>query len=137
MSLFQALKLLHISCAVISITGFALRGYWALSDNPLRQAPLVRVLPHLVDTLLLASAIAMLGIWKVSPVDLPWVTAKVLALLLYIALGITAMRFATCKRYQRLAYVAALLTAIYIVTVARSHSAWGPLVLLGFESGLP
>jgi len=34
-SLFAALKLLHMGCAFASISGFALRGYWLLSDNPL------------------------------------------------------------------------------------------------------
>lgn len=131
MTLFQVLKFLHVSCALASIAGFALRGYWVLTDNPMRQARLSRVLPHLVDTLLLVSAIAMLGIWGLSPIELPWVSAKVLALLVYIAMGMVVMRFATRKRDQLLAYFAALLAAAYIVAVALSHSPWGPLLLLG------
>lgn len=129
--LFNLLKYLHISCALVSISGFALRGYWALTENPLRQASLSRVLPHLVDTLLLASAIGMLVIWQQSPLAVPWLLAKLLALLLYIGLGMLVMRRALGKRGQLLAYIAALLAAGYIVAVALSHSPWGPLVFIG------
>ncbi|RLQ20878.1 regulator SirB [Seongchinamella sediminis] len=129
MTLFTILKLVHVSCALVSIAGFTLRGYWALTDNPWRQARLSRVLPHLVDTLLLGSAIGMLVLWGASPLALPWVLAKILALLLYIGLGMVVMRFAARRRDQLLAYIAALATAGYIVAVARTHSAWGPLVI--------
>ena len=131
MTLFVILKWVHVSCALVSIAGFTLRGYWALTDNPLRQTTLSRVLPHLVDTLLLGSAIGMLLVWGVSPLALPWVIAKLLALVLYIGLGMIVMRFATSRWLQLCAYLAALVTAIYIVTVALTHSPWGPLQLLG------
>ena len=130
MSLFSLLKLIHISCALVSVSGFALRGYWALMDNPLRRHRLVRVLPHAVDTLLLGTAVAMLSIWDVSPLQLPWVTAKILALLLYIGLGMAVMRFARTAGGRLAAYVAALATAGYIIAVAFTHSAWGPLAAL-------
>ena len=131
MTLFDFLKALHVCCALLSVAGFALRGYWALADNPLRKSRLVRVLPHVVDTLLLGSAVGMLIIWEVSPLALPWVSAKILALLLYIGLGMVVMRFATSRRGRALAYAAALGTAAYIISVALTHSALGPLVLLG------
>jgi len=131
MTLFTMFKLLHVGCAVVSVAGFTLRGYWLLTGNPLRQAALSRVLPHLVDTLLLASAIAMLAIWGTPPWELPWVVAKLLALILYIGLGMTVMRFAASKRNQLLAYIAALATVGYIVSVALTHSPWGLLEWLG------
>ena len=131
MGLFAGLKLVHVCCALLSVAGFALRGYWVLTEHRLCQHRLTRVLPHLVDSLLLATAVAMLVLWQVSPQQLPWVVAKILALLLYIALGMTLMRFAKNRRQQLLAYLAALVCAGYIITVAFAHSAWGPLALLG------
>lgn len=130
MSTFTWLKLIHMSCALLSVLGFALRGYWRLTENPLRSYRLTRVLPHMVDTLLLATAIAMLVQWQLSPLELPWVTAKLCALLLYIGLGMVVMRFAATRQGQLLAYVAALFTAAYIVSVAYTKSALGALVLL-------
>jgi len=127
MTAFEWLKLLHVGCAVLSIGGFTLRGYWLLSGNrPLAQ-PLTRVLPHVVDSLLLASALGMLWIWRLDPFSAPWLTAKILALLAYIALGMTALRFATTDRVRRLAFALALLVAAYIVAVAVTKSPWGPL----------
>lgn len=131
MTLFALLKLLHVSSALLSISGFALRGYWAVTDNPLRQAKPVRVLPHLVDTLLLGSAIGMLLVWKIPLAALPWVVAKLFALLLYIGLGMVVMRFAQTRRTRLAAYLAALATAGYIIAVALTHSPWGPLALIG------
>ncbi|QFU77652.1 regulator SirB [Halioglobus maricola] len=128
--MFEWLKCLHVSCAVLSIAGFALRGYWVLSDNALRAHKLTRVAPHMVDTLLLASAIGMLVIWQVSPFQLDWVMVKIGALLLYIGLGMVTMRFARTRMWQSVSYVAALMVALYIVAVARAHSPLGPVSLV-------
>ena len=130
MSLFSLIKFVHITCALVSVSGFALRGYWAVVDSPLRRHRLVRVLPHVVDTLLLGTAVAMLVIWGVSPLQLSWVMAKIVALLLYIGLGMIVMRFARTQEGRVAAYVAALCCAGYILTVAYTHSAWGPLVVM-------
>jgi len=124
------LKLLHVSCAALSIGGFALRGYWLLTGNSLLSRPLTRVLPHTVDTVLLGSALAMLWIWRLDPFRSPWLTAKIVALLAYIALGMTAFRFANTDRGRCLAFALALLVAAYIVAVAVSKSPWGMLQAL-------
>ena len=56
MTLPEGLKLTHVTCAFLSIAGFALRGYWMATDNPLLQRRPAKVLPHLLDTVLLGSA---------------------------------------------------------------------------------
>lgn len=124
---FEWLKALHISCALLSISGFALRGWWMLSANPLLQRRPAKVLPHLIDTLLLGSAIWMLALWQVNPFQLGWTTAKIIALLVYIGLGMVALRFGRTRRMRVTAYGLALLTAAYIVSVAYSKSAAGLL----------
>lgn len=131
MTLFSILKTIHLTCALLSICGFALRGYWVLCNDGRRDQKLVKVLPHLIDTLLLLSAVAMLFAWGTWPFELPWVTAKILALLIYIGLGVVVMRFANSKAARITAYVAALVVAAYIVSVALSHSPWGLLLLIG------
>lgn len=130
MSGYFYLKVIHVTCALLSVSGFALRGYWRLLDHPAAQHRLTRVLPHVLDTLLLASAVGMLIIWGISPLAFGWLTAKVLALLLYIGLGMVVMRFAGTQKARRLAYAAALFVAIYILTVAFTRSPLGPLVFL-------
>ena len=127
---FEWLKLVHVSCAVLSISGFALRGYWMLTTNALLQRPLARVLPHCIDTLLLGSAVGMLLIWQVSPLAVDWLGAKVLALLVYIGLGMVALRFGRTGRVRLAAYLGALVTAAFIVAAAYSKSPWGWLAAL-------
>lgn len=125
--LFVWLNMAHVSSALLSISGFALRGYWMLTDNPLLQRRLTRVLPHIIDTLLLGSAIGMLFLWQTTPLQLPWLIAKIVGLLLYIGLGMVALRFGKTRRQRATAFALALLVAAYILAVAYSKSPLGLL----------
>jgi len=129
-TLVETLKLIHVSCAFASISGFGLRGYWMVSDNPLLQHRLSKVLPHVIDTLLLGSAISLLMVLHLSPLVHLWLGAKIIALLLYIGLGMAALRFGRTKKIKISAWLLALLMAGYIVSVAYSKSPWGLLQLL-------
>lgn len=130
MTLAETLKLIHVSSAFASIAGFALRGYWMASDNPLLQHRAAKVLPHVVDTLLLGSAIALLMARHLSPLAQPWLGAKIIALLFYIVLGMVALRFGQSKRIRVSAAILALLTVLYIVSVAYSKTPLGLFQLL-------
>ncbi len=125
MSNFELLKLVHMTCAFLSIGGFSLRGYWMITDNPRLRRRATRVLPHILDTLLLGSAIGMLVIWQMNPLALGWLSAKIIALLVYIGLGMVAFRFGRTQRVRMAAFGLALLTAGYIVAVAYTKSPLG------------
>lgn len=127
MTAFELLKTVHVSCALLSVTGFALRGAWLLLDHPWCRHRLTRTVPHVVDTLLLCSAIGMLWIWQVSALHFDWLRAKLIALLLYILLGVGLMRFARTSLQRLMCYVGALLCASYMLAVATTHSPWGLL----------
>ncbi|MEO8122379.1 MAG: SirB2 family protein [Rhodoferax sp.] len=122
------MKHLHVTCVVLSVSLFVLRGTLELRSQPWRQWRLLRVAPHLVDTVLLGSALWLA--WRIGqyPFVDTWLTAKVLALLFYIGLGMRALGRNT-PQAQRLPYfTGALLSVGYIVGVARTHSAgWGLL----------
>jgi uncharacterized membrane protein SirB2 len=122
---FELLKLLHMSCAFLSIGGFTLRGYWMLTDDARLRQRAARLLPHLLDTVLLGSAIGMLVIWQVNPFSLNWLSAKIIALLLYIGLGMVAFRFGRTLQIRQVAFGMALLTAVYILAVAFTKSPLG------------
>jgi uncharacterized membrane protein SirB2 len=127
---YLILKQLHITCVVLSGAGFLLRGLWMLADSPWLQQPVVRRLPHLVDTLLLASAIAMAVISAQYPFATDWLTAKLGGLLLYIGCGTMALKRARSKAARSAFLVAALSAFSYIVSVAVSRNP------LGFVAGL-
>jgi len=122
--IYPALKLLHVACVVATAPGFVLRGIWMLGESPLLRHPLTRVLPHLNDTLLLAAGIGMAMMLHQYPLVDGWLTAKLLALLLYIVLGTVALKRGRTKRIRILAFGGALLTLSYLVAVALTRSAW-------------
>ncbi len=122
------LKIVHVSCAVLSFGGFFIRGIWALRDSALLQQRWVKIFPHIVDTVLLASAIIMAVSLQISPLDQPWLAAKIGALLVYISLGVVALGQGRTKTTRLYAWLLGLLTFTYIASVALSRSAMGWLV---------
>ncbi len=84
------LKNLHIGLALISGIGFALRGYLRLVLDRHPPGPLIRIGPHVIDTLLLISGI---GLWmQVRHGLLSWFGLKLALVVVYILLGIGALR---------------------------------------------
>jgi uncharacterized membrane protein SirB2 len=115
---YLALKHFHMTCAALSGTLFFVRGIWMLRASPMLQQRWVRIVPHVVDTLLLASALTLV-VWSHQyPGAQNWLTAKLLALIVYIGLGTVALKRGRTKGVRTAAFVAALLVFGYIVKVA-------------------
>jgi uncharacterized membrane protein SirB2 len=110
-----------MSCAVISVSFFILRFIWMLRGSSMLQQRWVRIVPHVVDTILLASALTMVYWSGQIPFQQAWLGAKVIALLAYIILGSIALRRGKTLQSRALAFVAALLVFGYIVAVALSR----------------
>ena len=107
--IYLILKHIHVTCVVLSGLGFCLRGGWMLCEAPQLQLRLTRILPHVVDTLLLGSALTMAWLSGQYPFVQPWLTAKFFGLLAYILLGMVALRRGRTRRIRAVAFVAALL----------------------------
>ena len=116
------LKPIHITCVALSYSLFFLRGIWMLRDSPLLQQRLVKVAPHMVDTVLLTSAILLAWQLGISPLEQPWLAAKIVALLLYIVIGSVAMKRGKTKRSRVAAWLTAQAVFFYIVSVAMTHN---------------
>jgi uncharacterized membrane protein SirB2 len=112
------IRALHVACAILSIAGFAARGMLMLADSPWLKRRFVRIAPHVVDTMLLASAVWLAWFLGQVPFVHGWITAKLLALLAYIALGTIALRRGRTKGVRGAAFAGALAAAAYIVGVA-------------------
>ena len=115
---YLAIKHIHITFAALSGGFFLLRGLWMLLDSPMLQRRWVRIVPHVVDTLLLTSALALVFWSGQYPFVQNWLTAKVLALVAYIVLGTIALKRGRTKGMRTFALLAALATFAYIVAVA-------------------
>lgn len=116
------LKIIHVITALVSISGFIVRGIWMLRDSPWLQKKWVKVVPHVNDTVLLVSAIILAIQTQQYPIAHGWLTAKVVGLLAYIMLGMVALRLAKTKPIKTLAYLSAIIVFIYIVLVARTKN---------------
>ena len=122
--LYQTLKGLHMSFVALTLGGMVLRGGWMLSDSPLLGHRLTRVLPHVIDTLLLLTGVALAVLTAQYPLVQPWLTAKLLALILYILLGTIALKRGRTKAIRSLALVLALVCFGYILAVAVTRNPW-------------
>jgi len=116
--MYYAIKHLHVTCVALSAAGFLLRGLWMMTGSPLLQHRLTRVLPHVIDSLLLLSAITLAVMIQQYPFAAGWVTAKVLGLLAYILLGTLALKRGRTMGIRITAFTAALLVYAWIVSVA-------------------
>ncbi len=123
--MYHLTKSLLELCALASFTLFALRGVWMLRDSPQLSRRWVKILPHGIDTLLLASAIALTLMLHQYPLTHAWLSAKLVALLVYIGLGLVALRYGKTKRVRAAAWIGAVAVFLYIASVALSHDPLG------------
>jgi uncharacterized membrane protein SirB2 len=132
---YLAAKYLHVTCVTLSITGFVVRFMLTTHGSPLMMYRFARIAPHVNDTALLAAAVAMLVMTGTDPFQATWLRAKILGLLVYVLLGIVALRGARSAFGRNLAFAAAVLSFAYMVSVALLKTPWGALVLLTRSPG--
>jgi len=121
---YLAIKYVHVGAVIVSFSLFFLRGLWMMAAPEKLAARWVRVVPHVIDTDLLVSAIALGVMTAQYPFVQSWLTAKVLALLLYILLGTVAIRHGRTRRVRIVAWILALVVFGYMVAVARTRFAF-------------
>ncbi len=118
-------KHIHLTFVVLSILGFVIRGIWMMKESPVLHAKVVKILPHVVDTILLVSAIVLAIQMGYNPADQPWLIAKIVALVVYIVLGTIALKPTRPKKIRVTAFVLALVCFAYIVSAAITKSPMG------------
>ena len=126
---YFALKLIHQIAVTLSITGFVARGAASLAGAAWVRGRLARTLPHVIDTVLLGSAVALAWLLQLNPLSTPWLGAKIVGLLAYIGLGMVALKPTRPPALRAAAWVAALLAFAQIVATAITKSPLGLLEL--------
>jgi uncharacterized membrane protein SirB2 len=124
---YLPLRHMHIACAILTVTLFVLRGGLMIADSPWQRNVVLRYLPHAVDTVLLMTALMLTTVIRQFPFSTGWLTMKVLLLVVYIVLGSIALKRGRTRRIRIAAFVAALLTVAFLLTVARAHDPLGIL----------
>ncbi len=128
---FPQILILHISTVAISGSLFAVRGGFGLAGmNGLVQHRSLRYFSYFNDSVLLAAGLSLTFIIHQYPLLNAWLTVKLALLVVYIALGVLALRPARSWRQRAIAYGCALTTYAFIISVAVTQNPWGILLLL-------
>jgi uncharacterized membrane protein SirB2 len=115
---YSPLRKIHVACVLLSISLFAVRGAWMMAGTLGEKGRWVRIVPHVIDTALLASAVALAVTIRQYPGTSAWLTAKVAGLVAYIVLGTIALKRGKSRRVRIAAFCGALAVFVYIVGVA-------------------
>ena len=113
-----------MTLAIVSILGFTLRSVWAFQDSLWLHKKAVKILPHIIDTLLLLTAIALvitLGVYPFTA-EGTWLTAKVIALVFYIGFGMMTIKKAKNQTQRAVFFVLSIATFGFIYMTARLHA---------------
>lgn len=119
MTSYLMIKHAHMGFAYLSAISFAVRAGLMLASSPLLQRPAVRILPHVIDSLLLACAVTLvvLGNW---PLSSPWILAKIVALLAYVATGTIALKRGRTLAQRQGAVLLSFGLIFYLFAVAKT-----------------
>lgn len=115
----------HIGCVIASGSLFFTRGCMMLAGLPIANHVALRRISVLIDSLLLAAAIALTMIIHQYPFVQAWLTVKVILLIAYIALGVFALRRGCTRTVRTICFAAAMLVFLFIVSVARTQNPLG------------
>jgi uncharacterized membrane protein SirB2 len=123
---YAAIKHLHVTAAALSIALFVLRGVWMIGSPQQLARRWVRIVPHVIDTVLLASALWLA--WQIGfGANAHWLGAKIVALVVYVVLGTIALKRGRTRNIRIAALAGAIATFAYIVSVAVTKSPLGLL----------
>ena len=127
---YPQIKMIHIALALLSGGLFALRGAGVLAGMRWPHWLPVRWTSYAIDTSLLTAALMLLSILPGAMFANGWLTTKLVLLVIYVVLGVFAIKRARTKTAKAICYVAALATFGMVYTIARAHHP------LGFLHGL-
>ena len=118
----MTLKLVHESSVVLTFFSYSLRGFWMMIDSPLLQHKLTRILPHIIDTVLLLSGVTLAVMLYGNFYRMTWLMVKLGAVIVYIILGSIAIRYGRTKTARIIALIMAWCVFFFIVVLARYNA---------------
>lgn len=119
---YTALKYAHVASVILSFLLFFLRGVWMMRDSPLLARKGVTIAPRAVDTVLLATGVALMVMLAQYPFAAGWITVKLGALILYMVLGTWGLKRGETKPDRVVAWIAAIVVFFYMVAISYTKS---------------
>ena len=107
-AMYLTLKTIHMSLATLSIAGFILRGVWMFGKSANLDRAIVKIAPHIIDTVFLITGIWLVVALQLSVMQHGWLITKFVTLILYIVFGAIALRRGRTIQIRTAAFIAAL-----------------------------
>ncbi|SHH36160.1 SirB2 family protein [Ferrimonas marina] len=123
---YVALKHIHLTLIGASVGLFILRFVLLMLQSGVLQRKWAKVLPHVIDTLLLLSGVALIMATGWNPIRDPWLTEKMLALVAYIILGVITFKAQRGTLFRVFAFLGSLGWVYYMFVLAQTKT---PLLL--------
>ena len=111
-------KYVHIVAVSVTFALFFVRGLWVLRAYPSPQESWIRYVPHVVDTVIVVSALVFLWDTRNLGWPGPWLTVKLTLIAVYVLLGIVVLKFAQGLGIKVLTWIAALSMFLFVTTIA-------------------
>jgi uncharacterized membrane protein SirB2 len=118
--MYEIVKHIHLTAIVLSVVLFLLRFVLNVMQSSMLQKKWLKILPHIVDTLLLVSAATLCVILKQYPFVDAWVTEKLLALVMYIFMVTLALKLGRTGFMRAIGLIGAVSWIAYAGMVAVS-----------------
>lgn len=124
---YLALKHAHAGLGYLTALSFFIRGLLMLAGSPWRSSRLARIAPHVIDTFLLVFGVMLAWQAQFNPLEQPWLMAKIVLLVVYVLLGVWALRRGPTRSQRSIAFVLGLFVVMWIIAIAKTK-----MVLLFF-----
>lgn len=122
--MYLALKHIHLTFLVISFVLFFARGYLMMRNSSASNHKAFLIAPHVSNLFLLGSGVALAITLGISPGGANWLLVKIIALVVYIGLGVLAFKH-PLPQVRKVLWLAALVVFAFIVSIAKSKSPLG------------
>jgi uncharacterized membrane protein SirB2 len=116
--MYLTVKTIHMTCALISFTGFLLRSYLMVIESRWLNHKLVLIAPHVIDTFFLLSGATMAFMVNFGLFNQFWLPSKLGLLMCYLFFVGMALNRGGTKAIRVGAFFCAVLTFGYIVGIA-------------------
>lgn len=127
--MYEILKHTHLTALAISFLLFFVRGCLMMRESTSAKHKIFLIAPHIVNLVLIVSGISLAVLLHLNPASQPWLATKLVALVIYIALGIATFKHPKLQ-VRKILWLLALIVFAFIVSVAESKNP------LGFLAGL-
>ncbi|MEP1445078.1 MAG: SirB2 family protein [Paraglaciecola sp.] len=118
--MYEIVKHTHLTAIALSVLLLLLRFALNAVQSPMAQKKWLKIVPHIVDTILLITIVTLCILLKQYPFADAWVTEKLLALVMYIFMVTLALKLGRNGFMRGVGLVGALCWIAYAGMVAVS-----------------